>query len=592
MATNTEENASSRRRFLKQASVAAAAPAAAALLAGARPGTASAATFSADDGTLFAPELVLVNGEVLTMDDNLSSARALAISGGRIVAVGSNADVRALANAQTRVVDVEGRTVIPGLIDAHNHNIRGGLTHSRETYWLDSTSLSDALALLTQAAKQRAASDWVAVVGSWDPNQFTERRAPTVAELTAASPTNPAYVQYLYTYALLNESGIRALGLNESTAPPVPGLQVERDSSGKATGRLLGNVGSSIGPFNQLVAKILLGTPQVQQASLAGYLAEIASCGVTGSIDASAGPEAAYPVFFAVRDQGQLPLRAGFRVPAQAEGAEASFYESLMAFRAPWESGGLTPFMGMGEFLNYGTFDETRLSPGFEAPASSLADLEAIATLAATLQVPVEAHAYTDDAASQILDIFEKVNQAYPIGNLRWSIAHLTTGTVATVKRMKALGMALGVQMTGYYAAPTILAEDGAAVADRQIARIALDEGVLVAGGTDSTRGGDYRVWPALQYQITGASAGNVIVRSPDQRLTRMETLKMYTISAAWLAFADTDRGSLEPGKLADLAVLDRPYLQVPATQIGQIRSVLTLLGGSPVYDKFGWIPS
>jgi predicted amidohydrolase YtcJ len=200
--------------------------------------------------------------------------------------------------------------------------------------------------------------------------------------------------------------------------------------------------------------------------------------------------------------------------------------------------------------------------------------------------------AYTDDAAAQILDIFEKVNQTYPIGNLCWSIAHLTTGTVATVRRMKALGMALGVQMTGYYEAPTILAEDGAAVAERQIARIALDEGVLVAGGTDSTRGGDYRVWPALQYQITGASAGNVIVRPPSQRLTRMETLKMYTVNSAWLAFGDSDRGSLEPGKLADLAVLDSPYLQVPASQIGKVRSVLTLLGGSPVYDKFGWIPS
>lgn len=590
MARNTEQNGSSRRKFLKQATVAAAVPAAG-LLAGARAGTASAATLSADDGTLLAPDLVLVNAEVLTMDDKLPSAQALATSGGKISAVGSNADVRAFAGAGTRVIDLEGRTVIPGLTDAHNHNIRGGLTHSQETYWLDVTSLGDGLALIAQAARNRAAGAWVAVVGSWHPNQFTERRAPTVAELSAASPANPVYVQYLYTYALLNESGIQALGLDESTTPPVPGIQVERDSGGKATGRLLGDVDSSIAPFNQLVAKILPGTPQMQEASLAGYLAEIASCGVTGSIDGSAGPEPAYEALFAVRDQGRLPLRAGFRVPAQAAGDEAPFFQSLMAFRAPRDPGGLTPFMGMGEFLNLGTFDETRLTPGFHADASSLADLEAIATLAATRQAPVEAHAYTDDAASQILDVFEKVNQTYPIGNLRWSIAHLTTGTLATVRRMKALGMALGVQMTGYYAAPTILAEDGAEVADRQIARIALDEGVLVAGGTDSTRAGDYRVWPALQYQITGASAGNVIVRSPSQRLTRMETLKMYTVNSAWLAFGDSDRGSLERGKLADLAVLDSPYLQVPESEIGKIRSVLTLLGGSPVYDKFGWIP-
>lgn len=594
MEANTEVNGSSRRKFLKQGAVAVAVPAGA-LLGGALPGTASAATLAGGDGTLrpgLAPDLVLVNGEVLTMDDKLPRAQALAIIDGRIAAVGSNADLRALAGPGTRVIDLQGRTVIPGLTDAHTHAIRGGLTYHQETYWLDVTSLRDGLALITQDALERASDEWVAVVGSWHPNQFVERRAPTVAELSSASPTNPVYVQYLYDYAVLNESGIRSLGLNESTTPPVPGIQVERDRSGRATGRLLGTVGSSIGPFNALVAKIFPATSEMQKASLAGYLAELASCGITGFIDESAGPEAAYETLFAVRDQGGLPLRAGYRVPAQTAGDESSFFQSLMAFRAPRDPDGLTPFMGIGEVLNFGTFDETLLTPGFQAPASSLADLETIATLAATLQVPVETHAYTDDAAAQILDVFEKVNQTYPIGNLRWVMAHLTTGTIATVRRMKALGMALGVQMGPYYEAPTILAEDGAEVAERAIARIALDEGVLVAGGTDSTRIGDFRVWPALQYQVTGASAGNAFVRPPSQRLTRMEALKLYTLNSAWLAFGDKDRGSLEPGKLADLAVLDRPYLQVPASQIGKIRSVLTLLGGFPVHDQFSWIPS
>lgn len=152
--------------------------------------------------------------------------------------------------------------------------------------------------------------------------------------------------------------------------------------------------------------------------------------------------------------------------------------------------------------------------------------------------------------------------------------------------------MALSVQMGPYYEAPTVLAQDGASVADRAIARIALDEGLLVAGGTDSTRIGDFRVWPALQYHVTGASAGDGFVRPPSQRLTRMEALKLYTINSAWLAFGDRDRGSLEPGKLADVAVLDRPYLRVPAGEIGQIRSVLTLLGGVAVHDRFGWMRS
>lgn len=533
-----------------------------------------------------AAELVLINGEVLTMDDNLPRAQALAVKAGKIVAVGSDAEVRALADARTKVIDLEGRTVIPGLTDAHNHAIRAGLTHAQETYWLDVTSLSDGLALITRDARKRASTEWVAVVGSWHPNQFAEKRVPTVAELSSASPANPVYVQHLYNYALLNESGIQALGLNESMTPPVAGIEVERDSAGQATGRLFGTVGSSIGPFNALVAKILPATPEMQKASLAGYLAELAGCGITGFIDGSAGSEQAYETLFALNEQGGLPLRAGYRVPAQSAGDAATFYRSLMAFRAPRDPDGLTPFLGIGEFLNLGTFDQTILAPGFRATAEGLADLENIATLAAGRRVPVEAHAYTDDAASQILDVFEKVNQTIPIGDLRWSIAHLTTGTAATVKRMKALGMALGVQMGPFYEAPTILVEDGREVAERAIARIALDEGVLVAGGSDSTRIGDYRVWPAIQYHVTGASAGNGFVRPPSQRLTRMEALKLYTVNSAWLAFGDGDRGSLKPGKLADLAVLDRPYLRVPESQIGEIRSVLTLVGGVPVHDQ------
>lgn len=583
MTSNVEAAQSSRRKFLKQAAVAVPA---AALISGALPATASADTVGPQPG--FAPDLVLVNGEVLTMDEALPRTQALAVSGGRIVAVGSNAEIQALIGPRTKVVDVEGRTVIPGLTDGHNHALRGGESHHLESYWLDLTSLRDALAVITRDAQQRSADAWVAVVGGWHPDQFVEQRPPTVTELTAASPTNPVYVQYLYDYALLNDSGIRALGLNQSTTPPVPGTQVERDGAGQATGRLFG----TIGPFNALTVKLLPATFDMQKAALADYLAELAGCGITGFIDDSAGPSASYDILFALREQGGLPVRAGYRVPAQTPGSEPAFFESLMAFRAPQDPDGLTPFVGLGELLTFGTYDGTLLSAGFRAPAPSLTDLETIATFAASRGIPLEAHAYTDDAGSQILDVFEKVNQTYPIGELRWAMAHLTTGTVDTIRRVKALGMALSVQMGPYYEAQKILAEDGAAVADRAIARIALDEGVLVAGGTDSTRIGDYRVWPALQYHVTGASAGNSFVRPPSQRLTRMEALKLYTINSAWLALADGDRGSLVPGKLADIAVLDRPYLEVAESEIGKIRSVLTLLGGTPVHDRFGWLPS
>lgn len=532
------------------------------------------------------PDLILVNAEILTMDPHQPRASAIAITGDEVSAVGSTRSVARLRGRDTQTINLRGRTVIPGLIDGHTHAIRGGQTFDQETYWLDAGSLDEALSRVSEAANEREPGEWVAVVGSWHPNQFAERRPPTVAELTEASPTTPVYVQYLYDYALVNEAGIEALGLNTSTTPPAPGIVVERDESGQATGRLLGGIGA----FNSLVASILPATFEERKDSLEKFFTALNTSGVTGVIDDSAGPAAAYETLFALSDEGRLSLRAGFRVPAQAPGNESAFFESVMAFRAPRERGGPTPFVGMGESIVFGVNDGVRMGPGFLATPEALAELEEVATLAASRRIPLEIHAYTDDAASQILDVFERVNATHPIRDLRWAMAHLNTGSPETIARMKALGMAYSVQMGPYFEGPAILEANGPEVALRSAARVALDEGLVVAGGTDATRIGDYRVWPALEFHVTGASLGDAVVRPPDQRMTRMEALRSYTLDSAWLAFDDDDRGSLEKGKLADLAVLDAPYLRVPATRISEIRSLVTLRGGEAVYDRRGWV--
>jgi predicted amidohydrolase YtcJ len=532
------------------------------------------------------PDLILLNGVVLTMDDEQPRASALAITDDEISGVGSNRAVARLAGRHTQTINLRGRTVVPGLVDGHTHAIRGGQTFDQETYWLGVRSLERALARVTRAAAESEPGEWVAVVGSWHPNQFRERRAPTVADLTAAAPDTPVYLQYLYDYALVNEAGIEALRLNSSQTPPVPGIVVERDANGQATGRLLGG----IGPFNTLVATLLPATFEERKDSLERFFTALNARGVTGLIDDSAGPAASYETLFALNDEGRLSLRAGYRVPAQTPGNESAFFESVMAFRAPRQRGGLTPFVGMGEAVVFGVNDGVRMGPGFVATPEALAELEKVATLAASRRIPLEIHAYTDDAASQILTVFEQVNAVHPIRRLRWAMAHLNTGSSRTIERMKALGMAYSVQMGPFFEAPAILEANGPEVATRSAARSALDQGLVVAGGTDATRVGDYRVWPAVEFQVTGASAGNAVVRRPDQRMTRMEALRSYTLDSAWLAFDDDDRGSLEVGKLADLAVLDASYLRVPAERISELRSVLTLLGGEAVYDPRRWV--
>lgn len=531
-----------------------------------------------------APDVILRNAEVLTLDGKRPRAEAIAITDERVSQVGSDRAVTASAGPRTKVLNLRGRTVIPGLIDGHTHAIRGGQTYADETYWLDETSLESALAKLGEEAATKAPDEWTAVIGGWHPNQFSENRAPTVADLNEAAPDRPVYVQYLYDYALVNDAGIEALGLNDSEQPPATGIVVERDQNGDATGRLTGG----IGPFNTLVATLLPATPEERKDSLESYFGELSKSGVTGFIDDSAGPASAYDALYALADEGRLDLRAGYRIPAQAPGNESAFFEQVMAFRPPKQPDGEIPFVGIGESIVFGVNDGVRYSPGFQATPEARQELREVATYAASRRIPLEIHAYNDDTASQILDVFEEVDQTYPIGGLRWAMAHLNTGSPETIARMKALGMAFSVQMGPYFEAPQIKDGWGEEVAKRAAVREAIDQGVPVAGGTDATRVGDFRVWPAVEFQVTGASAGNAVVRPPSQRLSRMEALRAYTQGSAWLAFDNDDRGTLRPGKLADIAVLDKPYMDVPKAEIGDLRSILTMRGGEPVYDKRG----
>lgn len=525
-------------------------------------------------------DLVLRNGAILTMDPALPRASALAIRGERIVAVGGDGEMDRHVGPGTRQLDLKGRTVIPGLIDTHIHAIRGGQTYAFETYWYDAPSLAEALDRLSRDAARRPRDRWVAVVGSWHPRQFQERRAPTRADLDRAAPAHPAYVQYLYDYALLNTRGIEVLGLDDARPAELPGITVERDAQGRATGRLHGG----IGPFNALFAR--LSRDVDRQASLREFLRAMNARGLTGFIDPSAGGPEAYEPLFALRDHGELTLRAGYRISALRSGGEAEWFRNVMAFRPPRHDDGQIAFLGLGENLVTAMNDGVRMGPGFAPPEAARQELLRVAAYAAERRIPLEIHAYTDDAADAILDAFERVAEQHDLRPLRWSIAHLNTGSRRTLERMARLGLAYTVQMGPYFEGEAIGQANSQALAQvSPPVRAARDLGLRVAGGTDSTRIGVAGVWQAIQYHVQGRAIGGMVQREPGTLLTREEALDLYTRQAAWLAFDEDDRGQLNVGKLADLAVLDQPYLSMPVDRIHTVDSVLTLLGGKPVHD-------
>src|SRR3954468_19068413 len=181
------------------------------------------------------PDTILINGKILTVDSKFSTREALSIHNGKILAVGTTSDIRKSARPRTQVIDLQGRTVIPGLIDSHIHAIRAGLTYSSEVNWVGVTSISEAMNRIHQAAPTMKPGAWLIVGGGWTTSQFKERRRPTQAELEAAAPNNPIYVQLGYSWALLSRSGLKLLNIASDADLP-SGARAEKDSSVTFTG--------------------------------------------------------------------------------------------------------------------------------------------------------------------------------------------------------------------------------------------------------------------------------------------------------------------------------------------------------------------
>jgi predicted amidohydrolase YtcJ len=530
-------------------------------------------------------DTLLLHGNVLTVDRNDGIAQAIAIRRNRFVAVGSDRELAKYTCPDTTVIDLGGRTVIPGLTDAHIHAIRDGQSYRFETHWNDVPTLASALRILADEAVRRPPTEWLVVAGGWHPDQFEEKRAPTSSDLTAAVPDHPVIVEFQYDWALLNKKGQEVLDLT-GAAPKLPaGVIAERSPDGQPTGVLQGG----IGPLSVLLAQISKIDPEQRKESLLAFLNLLSSYGVTGVVDAAGGGSnaAVYDPLFSLWRENRLPVRVAFRVSAQSPANEPDWYRQTLAYMPPSFGDEKLHFAGLGEIVVFGMNDGTRLAPGFAPTAEAKERFYDIASWAAQRGYLLEIHAYTDDAANHILDVLERVAINYPLKDLRWSIAHISTGTARTFARMKSLGLAYNVQQNLYFEAPQLKQIVGHAAARRSPpTKLALDAGLVVAGGTDATRVSPFNPMLALCYQIDGHAVADSVERESALGVARAQALRMYTVNSAWLVRDDDKRGSIEVGKLADLAVLDADLMRVPVDQIGKIRSVLTIMDGRIVHAE------
>jgi predicted amidohydrolase YtcJ len=521
-----------------------------------------------------APDTVFVNGKIVRYD--AAPAEALAVRDGRIAALGSSAEVRTLAGPGTRVIDLAGRTVIPGLIDSHIHAIRAGLTWQTEVHWIGVRSLAEALERLRTATKSAPKGTWLVVAGGWSERQFAEDRRPTQAEIAAAAPDHHVYVQLLYSRVLLSPGGYQALGI-ERHPQLASRVAVEQDEKGRPTGWLVAD--------NRAISQLfdLLPPPSFAQkvAGTRAFFRVLNSVGLTGVIDPG-GYNLSIPDYqplFQVWRDGALTLRVRYSLCAPRRGHELEDLQALtqvlpMGFGDDW-----LRFNGIGENVTWGMYNN-------ETPTE--ADKERLFEAlrwAVGRGLTATFHWHNERSVHHLLEVLERVDAEAPIAPLRWSVAHLNDASPDSLRRMKRMGVGWLMQNAFYFRGEAFLRQRGAEAARLAPPIVsALRMGLRVGGGTDAHRVMWYSPFVSLQWMLDGKTIGGAAMRGAEELPTRIEALRLYSEGSAWFVFDDDKRGALALGRLADLVVLSKDYLTVPVEEIGTITSLLTMVGGRIVY--------
>jgi predicted amidohydrolase YtcJ len=532
------------------------------------------------------PELILHNGRIATMAQAQPSAEAVAIRAGRFVAVGSDHDVLALRDPATKVVDLLGRTVIPGLNDSHLHVIRGGLNYNMELRWDGVPSLADAMRMLREQVARTPAGQWVRVVGGFAELQFAEKRLPTIAELNDAAPDTPVFILHLYDRAILNRAALRFVGYGKDTPDP-PGGIVEREKNGEPTGLLVANPNATI-----LYKTLALGpklSPEHQANSTRHFMRELNRLGVTSACDAGGGFQnfpGDYAVIQDLQKRGELSVRIAYSLFTQNPAKEKDDFARWIADNRVYQGDEYLRLNGAGEMLVYSAadFEDFRV-PRPDMPRNMEPDLESVVGLLAKNRWPFRLHATYDETISRALDVFEKVNRDAPIGALRWFFDHCETISDRNIERIRALGGGIAVQHRMAFQGEYFIERYGRQAAERTPPlRRMLAAGVPVGMGTDATRVASYNPWTCLSWLVTGKTVGGTALYPADNLLSREEALRLFTTGSAWFSNEDDKKGRIAPDQYADLVVLSDDYFAVAPERIRDLQSTLTIVGGKVVF--------
>lgn len=532
-------------------------------------------------------DLIILNGRVATQDERRSFATAIAIKDGHFVTVGNEQEVMVHKGDQTQVIDVGGRTIIPGLNDSHIHLIRGGLNYNLELRWDGVPSLADGLRMLKEQAQRTPPGQWVRVVGGWTEFQFAERRLPTLDEINQAAPDTPVFVLHLYDRALLNRAALRAVGYTKDTPEP-PGGEIQRDKAGNPTGLLIAKPNATI--LYSTLAKGPKLPPDQQRNSTRHFMRELNRFGVTSIIDAGGGSQYYpddYAVFSDLAREGLVTVRTAYNLFTQHPKQEREDFAKWVTMTKPGEGDDFYRVNGAGEMLVFSASDfEDFLQPRPDLAPVMESELQEVVALLAKNRWPFRLHATYDETITRALSVFEAVNREVPFNGLRWFFDHAETITERNLDRVKALGGGIAVQHRMAFQGEYFVNRYGRkATEDAPPIRKMLAMGVPVGAGTDATRVASHNPFVSLYWLVTGKTVGGTVLYPEANRLERMDALRLYTVGSSWFSGEEGKKGAIVPGQLADLAVLSADYFAIPEEEIKRLESVLTMVGGKVVYS-------
>jgi predicted amidohydrolase YtcJ len=516
-------------------------------------------------------DLRLVNGRIVTMDKKNSTVAEVTIQNGVFTAVGRGGSGR--LSPCTKTINLQGRTVVPGLIDNHNHIVLLGLRPRHDTRLETAASIADVQSLIKARAKTVPAGQFITAMGGWNFAQFAEKRMPTLAELDAADADHPVILFHSFTGPAavntkaklffagkgiaVSEAG--AIAINAPSLAALNALRAVQTLADQKRGTMDAlNYSASVGVTTDvdMGAFIPPGAPDTQDSFAADTLATF-------------DPFKMYDAISSVHRDGTMPVRVRLFFLSMDTRPDVPMLKQRLLNNFKEFGDDMMRLSGIGEFASSWPLF------GNAPPTNYETALKLIATQGWAFQQ----HSLSPAEDKLTIDTFEAVNKTTPIADLHWSIAHAPRIDAPTLARFKAIGAGMAIHPFTYLAGGP-----GAGPPVRTI----VDSGIHAGAGSDSAQISTLNPWLMIYFMVTGKNSSGVLINQ-GQTLTRMEALRLYTSENGWFLHEDDKLGSIEAGKLGDLVVLSGDYFNATAVSdegIKKLKSALTVVDGKIVHNE------